>query len=100
MSEMKRKSGSFEVSGGSGNITINGVYIKSGYVGVKGPSNSASFEVIVEDADTDHQIQTMRSRTGDNGNATAKAFQLPLYNITIKVSEADEDGTYTYLLMG
>ncbi len=99
--EIKRKIFDVEVTAGIGSTRVNGVYIASAMVAVKGPNaTNETFEVIVKDADSDIAIMGFEARSSDGGNARGKQFDIPIYSVVVEVSDASVDGTYTVLILG
>ena len=100
MIDIRRKSGTITVSGGSGDVDLVGVYIRTRFIGVQGPNATATFDVKVTDTDTGVVTDEFKARPQDNGNARSKSLGLPVFSVNISVSAASVDGTYTFLLMG
>jgi len=95
-----RQSGTITVTSGSGSVALTNVNIKSDFIGVSAPNASDTFTVNVIDTDTGVILTTFEARESDDGVARSKSFGLSLYNITISITSASNDGSYTYLVMG
>ena len=97
---IERKTGTITVSGGTGTVAIADVNFSSLYLGVQGPNSNETFTIQIVDTATGVELELVQARSGDNGCARSKSLGLPLFDITINVTSASADGTYTYLLLG
>lgn len=99
-SGLRRTQGEITVSGGTGSVTVEKVFIKTGILAVEGPSGNETFKIEIRDLETNVLLSEFQSRSGNQGNARSKSLQTPLWSCTITIIDASADGVYTYLLMG
>ena len=97
---IERSTGSITVASGTGTVNVDDVDFSSTYLGVKAPNTTDTFTVIFTDKATGVELEAVQARSGDNGVARSKSLGLPLFDVTITISSATSDGTYTYLMMG
>jgi hypothetical protein len=100
-STIKRSTGTITVTSGTGSVALTDVNIKSTYLGVSGPNKTnETFTITITDTDTGLVLSDFNARSNNSGNARSKSIGIPLTNITIDITSASVDGTYTYLVMG
>jgi len=95
-----RKTGNITVSSGSGSIILTDVDIRVTFIGVKGPSTSSEFIFITTDTDSGVDLNECRARNDDLGVARSNSISIPMTDITLNIFNANENGDYTYLIMG
>jgi len=98
-SALKRKTGTVTVVGGEGSVSLSSVDIRSNFIGVQAPGSTDTFNVVITDS-SGVIISDFEARSSSGGCARSKSLGIPIYDVTINISDASADGDYTYLIMG